>query len=41
MYIWFMRISGYIINAMAICVGAWCIYVMVMALLATFGLLNI
>ena len=38
---WLMRIGGYIVNFMAICVGAWCIYVMVMAILNTFGLLNI
>jgi len=30
-----------IVNFMAICVGAWCIYVIVMAILNTFGLLNI
>jgi len=30
-----------IVNVMAICVGLWFLYVMVMALLATFGLLNI
>ncbi len=30
-----------IVNGMVICVGAWFIYVIVMAILNTFGLLNI
>jgi len=41
MYSRFLRISGYIVNALAFCIGAWFIYVMVMAILNTFGLLNI
>ena len=38
---WFMRIGGYIVNFMAICMGAWCIYVIVMAILNTIGVINV
>jgi len=34
-------IGTWIVNGMAICVGLWCLYVIVMAILNTFGLLNI
>ena len=37
---WFVRIGGYIVNFMAICMGAWCIYVIVMAILNTIGIYN-
>jgi hypothetical protein len=35
------KIGSLIINIMASCVGLWCLYVIVMALLNTFGLLNL
>jgi len=34
-------IATWIVNGMAICVGLWFLYVILMAILNTFGLLNI